>query len=151
MAKISKDTALAEITLRKYEKPAAKDRELVKRLCLSIGLIQTGDSRDIIVDILYVLLKKRKELSLDDIKQAVTEERKKHNLEIKGIAESNIGRQLRRLRELFLVEKIKNNYRITENLSLTEIMEEKLERYLIPSIIERVKEHFKEADKEFLK
>ncbi len=57
MAKIAKDTPLAEITLRRYEKPVANDRELVRRLCLSFGLLQPGDSRDVIVDILYVLLR----------------------------------------------------------------------------------------------
>jgi len=56
--KVAIDRSLAEITLRKYEKPDnLKDRELVRKLCLSVGLLQPGDSRDIIVDILYVLLK----------------------------------------------------------------------------------------------
>ena len=62
MAKtISKDTPLAEITLRRYEKPDnLSDRELVRKLCLSIGLLQPGDSRDVVVDVLYVMLKNKK-------------------------------------------------------------------------------------------
>ena len=48
---ISKDIPLAEITLRRYEKPYnLQKRELIRKLCLSIGLLQPGDSRDIIVE-----------------------------------------------------------------------------------------------------
>ena len=51
--KVSRDIPLAEITLRRYEKPYdLKDRELVKKVCLSLGLLQPGDSRDVIVDVL---------------------------------------------------------------------------------------------------
>ena len=50
-----KDIPLSEITLRKYEKPSNLERrELVRKICLSLGLLQLGDSRDIIVDILLV-------------------------------------------------------------------------------------------------
>ena len=58
MSKVSKDTPLAEITLRKYEKPheGIDRRELVKKLCLSVGLLQPGDSRDVVVDVLAVIM-----------------------------------------------------------------------------------------------
>ena len=50
--KIVSEQPLAEIILRKYELPRkAKERELVKKVCLSLGLLQPGDSRDVIVDI----------------------------------------------------------------------------------------------------
>jgi len=56
-----KDIPLSEITLRKYEKPAGLEkRELVRKICLSLGLLQLGDSRDIIVDILMVLIEQIK-------------------------------------------------------------------------------------------
>ena len=55
--KISRDIPLVELTLRRYEKPTMGDRELVRKLCLSLGLLQPGDSRDVIVDIFYILLK----------------------------------------------------------------------------------------------
>jgi len=43
---ISKDTPLSEITLRRYEKPSAyTKRELTRKICLSIGLLQPGDSK----------------------------------------------------------------------------------------------------------
>ncbi|MFH0700918.1 MAG: hypothetical protein V2A62_00610, partial [Candidatus Woesearchaeota archaeon] len=63
MPKISRDTPLVELTLRRYEKPSVSGRELVRKFCLSMGLLQPGDSRDVMVDVLYVLLqaKGRKE------------------------------------------------------------------------------------------
>jgi hypothetical protein len=43
--KISKDTPLGEITLRRYESPTNESgRRLVRKLCLSLGLLQPGDS-----------------------------------------------------------------------------------------------------------
>ena len=143
---ISKESPLAEITLRKYEKPSkSSERELVRKLCLSVGFLQPGDSRDIIVDILHVLLnakKEKKELSSQDIEKIVISERKKQNLPLNGIASSNIRRQIRRLRELFLVEKVKNSYRITEFEDLTVIFEEKIRKFYLESIVGRVKEYF---------
>ncbi len=141
---ISKDTPLAEITLRKYERPTnLSERELIRKLCLSIGLLQPGDSRDVIVDVLLVMLKnKKKELSSLDVKKLVIDSRKKHKSAMLGIAPSNIRRQLKRLRDLFLIEKIANNYRINENASLEEIFEEKIEKYYLQSILNRVKEYF---------
>ena len=141
---ISKDTPLAEITLRRYERPAnLSGRELVRKVCLSVGLLQPGDSRDVIVDILMVMLKnKNKELSSVDVEKLVIASRKKHKVPILGVAPSNIRRQLKRLRDLFLIEKVANNYRINENASLPEIFEEKIEKYYLQSILSRVKEYF---------
>jgi len=49
---ISKDTPLAEIILRRYEKPTnLSERDLVRKLCFSIGLLQPGDSRDVVVKV----------------------------------------------------------------------------------------------------
>ena len=148
---ISKDSPLNEFTLRRYEKPNLKDRALVRKLCLSIGLLQPGDSRDVVVDVLYILLKERKELNSEEIRDKVINLRKQKNLPLLGIASSNVRRQLKRLRDAFIVEKVVNNYRITENLSLNEIMEEKLLKLMIPSVLERVKDYFKAVDEEFKK
>ena len=144
MKSISTDTPLSEITLRKYEKPLnLNQRDLIRKLCLSIGLLQPGDSRDVIVDILNVLiLNKTKELDSEEIRDNVIKLRKKHKLQLKGIAASNIRRQLRRLRSLFLVEKVKNNYRITEFEKLINTFEEKVEKFYLKSILDRVKEYF---------
>ena len=77
----STDIPLAEITLRKYESPENLDkREAVRKLCLSIGLLQPGDSRDIIVDIFQVLLENHGDcIDCDRIQDLVIGNRKKHN------------------------------------------------------------------------
>ncbi len=151
--KIARDTPLAEITLRKYEKPGnLKERELVKKLCLVIGLLQPGDSRDVIVDVLHVLLKHRKRkkfLSCSEIEKKVVQNRTQHKLQMLGIASSNIRRQLKRLKELFIIEKIKNKYRITEFLPLLETYDAKIEKFLLQSIQQRVRDYFAKADETF--
>lgn len=146
-----KDIPLSEITLRKYEKPyQLEKRELVKKICLSLGLLQPGDSRDVVVDILMVLIEessKKKQVSSEEVKARVEELRKKHNLEIKGIAESNIRRQLKRLRDAMLVDKKNNLYNLTEFSTMSEIFQEKIEKFLIPQTIERIKEYLAELEK----
>jgi len=150
---ISRDTPLSEITLRRYEKPYdLNGRELVKKLCLSIGLLQPGDSRDVIVDVLHVLLQKKNEgisLNSEEVKNLVIELRKAQGLPLLGIASSNIRRQLLRLRNLMLIEKINNAYRITEFNNLYENFKDKVETFLLPSILERVKDYLREIDEKF--
>ena len=155
MKKISKDIPLSEITLRRYERPHKQTRrEIIRKLCLSIGLLQPGDSRDVIVDVLYVLLnakKQKKKLSSESIKEKVIHVRKKHKLSLTGIASSNIRRQLRRLKDLFIIEKINNYYRITEFLSLSEVFDEKIDGFLMPSLVSRVREYFNAVDENLKK
>ena len=155
--KVARDTPLQEITLRRYEKPAnLAGRQLLKKLCLSLGLLQPGDSRDVIVDVLYVLLKSKNSqqaqdkdgqnivqnlLSSEDIVKQVIEYRKQENLQLRGIASSNIRRQIKRLRDMYLVEKVVNNYRIAEKENIAVIFEEKIEKFFLPAIVGRVKEY----------
>ena len=145
-----RDIPLAEITLRRYEKPYdSSKRELVRKICLSLGLLQPGDSRDIIVDILLVLEDARKNkvwLSSFEIKEKVESLRKENSLEIKGIAESNVRRQLKRLRDTLLVDKQENKYRISEFESLSEIFKNKIESFLLPQIVERIKDYLNKLD-----
>jgi len=147
-----KDLPLSEITLRKYERASGLEkRELVRKICLSLGLLQLGDSRDVIVDILMVLNdanKKRERLFSEEIRKRVEEVRKKYSLETKGLAESNIRRQLKRLRDSMLIDKMENKYYLTEHSSLKEIFENSIERFVIPQIIERVKEYLEELERE---
>lgn len=144
MSKISKDIPLAELTLRRYERPdKLSKRDLIRKLCLSIGLLQPGDSRDVVVDIFHVLIHSKKPIDSEEIVNKVISLRKKHKLPALGIAPSNVRRQIKRLRDLFLVEKIQNKYRITENESLLNIYENKIEKYYLNSINERVKDYFK--------
>ncbi len=150
---ISRDTPLNELILRRYEKPESiQERELVRKLCLSLGMLQPGDSRDVMVDILDVLLRqrnKRQELTSEEIRALVITNRKKYNLPMSGIASSNIRRQLKRLRDIMLVEKVINNYRITEFSKLGEVFNDKLERYLLTSIIHRIKEYINRIDETY--
>ncbi len=161
---IAKEEALAEITLRRYEKPKSstlsesvdgnnserkegkEDRELVRKLCLSIGLLQPGDSRDVVVDVLQALLdakKKKEHLNSEQIREAVIILRKNNNLEVKGVASSNIRRQLKRLKDVFIAESVNNTYRITEFEDLDILFEKKIEKYYLQNILERVREYFK--------
>ena len=76
MAKKSlKDIPLQEITLRKYEIPTALDyRELARKFLLSIGMLQPGDSRDIIVDVYFEILGRYKQASgatLEELERAL--------------------------------------------------------------------------------
>lgn len=149
--KVSVETPLAEITLRKYEPPAGKDkRELVRKLCLSLGLLQPGDSRDVIVDVMQVMLEAGEELTSKDVEERVIENRKKYNQELLGVAPSNIRRQLLRIRDLFLVEKVGNDYRINENGKLYDLFVENIEKYYLNSIVKRTKEYLRAVDEEFL-
>lgn len=152
MGKISRDTPLAEITLRRYEKPTMGDRELVRKFCLSVGLLQPGDSRDVMVDVLHVLLKARKdreELHSEEIKNKVMDLRKNINLPMLGIASSNIRRQLKRLKDMHFIETNANLYRITEFNQISEIFEEKVENFILKSVMGRVKDYVQRLDEEF--
>lgn len=151
--KVIKDTPLMEVTLRRYERPLdLENRELIRKFCLSVGLLQPGDSRDVIVDILYVLLNARKEkkyLTSEMVKDRVIELRKNYNLVQLGIASSNVRRQLKRLRDLLLIEKVKNNYRITEFSNLKDAYKERFQQYLLPTITARIEEYFTVIDEKF--
>lgn len=152
----SRDTPLAELTLRKYERPYnIKGRDLISKMCLSVGLLQPGDSRDVIVDVFMALLNNYKKgnraMTSKEIEDAAVALRKKHNLKVWGVASSNIRRQTKRLRDLYLVEKVANNYRIAENETLSNIYREKVEQFMLNSIKERVSEYFSNVDKEFVR
>ncbi len=148
---MSRDIPLAEITLRKYEKPYQSDeRDIVKKVCLSLGLLQPGDGRDVIVDILLVLNKagkEKKKLTSFEIRDEVEKLRKTGKLEMKGLAESNIRRQLKRLRDLMIVDKKENLYNLSEFEALSVIFENKIEKFLVSQTIERIKEYLAELDK----
>ena len=152
MGKISRDTPLAEITLRRYEKPTMGERELVRKFCLSIGLLQPGDSRDVVVDVLHVLLKarqRREELHSEEIKNLVMDERKRGGFPMLGIASSNIRRQLKRVKDLHLIETNANLYRITEWAEFSELFQEKVHNFVLKSVLARVEEYVSKIDAEF--
>jgi hypothetical protein len=148
---MAQDLPLAEIILRRYEKPyQTEKRELMKKICLSLGLLQPGDSRDVIIDVLLVLdeaRKKKEAITSDEVKKRVEDERKKRNLEMKGIAESNIRRQLKRLNDSMLIDKKGNLYNLSEFSSLSEIFANKIEKFVIPQCLERVKEYLQALER----
>ncbi|MDP3917148.1 MAG: hypothetical protein Q8Q42_02565 [Nanoarchaeota archaeon] len=147
--KISKDLPLSEITLRRYEKPYKMSRrEAMRKLCLSLGLLQPGDSRDVIVDVLHSIVdssKRKKMITSDEVQKQVITLRKKNKLNANGIAASNIRRQMKRLKDLQIIEKIKNEYRITEFESMENVFEERIKKYHLPQIMSRVKDYCRVA------
>jgi len=146
MAEFS-ETPLMEITLRRYENPHdLNKREALKKICLSLGLLQPGDSRDVIVDILLVLERakeNKKELLASEIKDELLDIRKTQGLSLNGTADSNIRRQLKRLRDIFLVEKVRNTYRILEFMELSDIFENKIKKIILDAVLSRNEDYFK--------
>lgn len=141
--KALKDLPLQEITLRKYESPQdLNERELTKKFLLSIGLLQPGESRDIIVDILLLLLKARKEKNFLQIEHFIKALKEKP-----GASPPNIRRQIRRLKALKLVEKLAEGYRVTEFGSLEPIINDFIIQFVVNPSISRVREYAVNLDK----
>ena len=130
--KALRDIPLQEITLRKYESPSGLEkRELVRRFLLSVGLLQPGESRDIIVD-LFELLQSSKGNGLDpiDILKALGDKR--------GASAPNIRRQLRRMKDLKLVEKRQDGYQLCEKFSTV------VDTFIIPFVVTQSLERLRE-------
>ena len=130
-----KDIPLQEITIRKYESPVGLDRkELMRKFLLSVGLLQPGESRDVIVNIFELLLEnKGKGFEPTEILRALGEKR--------GASAPNIRRQLKRLRNLKLVEKRQDGYQICE--SIPAVVENFIEPFVVKQTVERLKEYSK--------
>ncbi len=134
--------ALSEITLRKFEKPKNESkRELIKKFCIALGLLQENDSRETVVDIFEFLLNKKNKFERVNVNQII------EFLKSKGIkvTEQNVRHHLRKLAELQIVEKIGKEYRIREFESLEKIVDD-IFKYKIVPIIERIKEIAKEIE-----
>jgi len=144
-----REKPLAEVTLRKYEKPyRLTGRELVKKLCLSMGLLQPADGRDVIVDVFLSVLKSPDPISSSAIEKYVKKSRKEHKLPMTGVASSNVRRQVKRLKDALLIERVGNAYRITEDAPLHEVFSERIEKFYLPTIVSRVKEYCEAVEKE---
>ena len=138
----ARERPLAEFTLRKYEKPyGLEGRELTRKLCLSLGLLQPGDGRDAVVDVLHALLYSKKPLDIERLTTTVIASRKDAGLAVAGIAASNVRRHLRRLRALYLIDRTQDGYRVHEGESLTHLFDEKIEQFILRSTTLRVKEY----------
>jgi len=134
---------ISEITLRKYEKPSddIERRDLIKKICLSLGLLQPNDSRDIVIDIFHVLVDTKGAISTKTIMKRVEEGRMKYKLSNLGLTYPNVCRQLRRLKQLEIIECKADKYRLNEGNNLREIFNEKIMKYYIASIQDRINEY----------
>lgn len=147
--KKSIELPISEITLRKYEKPSSNliRREIFMKICLSLGLLQPGDSRDIIVDILQAIAESKKPLTTRQIMKKVEAQRKKQRIELLGLTYPNVCRQLRRLKQLMLIESRADKYRLNENDSIKNTFNEKIMKFYVESIKDRINEYLALADK----
>jgi len=75
--------------------------------------------------------------------------RKEAKLPMLGIASSNIRRQLKRLKDLHLIETNANLYRINEWNNFSEIFEEKIHNFILKSVLSRVRDYVQKIDEEF--
>lgn len=150
--KVTHETPLSEMTLRRYEKPINQTpRELVRKICLSVGLLQPGDSRDIIVDIFLTLLQHKDGLTSKEVEEEVIAFRQEHKFPLKGIAPSNIRRQLKRLREVFMIEKKGTRYIVTSGEPMDEIFTERILKYYLDAITSRIREYCKTVEEQVRK
>ena len=104
------------------------------------------------VDVFEVLIKSRKRrklLPVSEIERKVIQNRKLHKVTMLGVASSNIRRQIKRLRNLLIVDKIKSSYRISEFMPLQQIFSQKIEKVILPNITRRIDEYLQKADDVF--
>lgn len=136
---MAREIPITEITIRKFEKPYPQEREeLIKKFCISLGLLQPGDSRDIIIDILNLFLEANKEKKLlkpEEIYKNLSKIKKEGN------APSNIRRHLKRLKVMNIIEKFNKGYRIKEWLSLKEVVKKNIKNNIIAPILDRIEEY----------
>ena len=144
MGKVFKDKPISEITLRKFERPAEENKdELIRKFCISLGLLQPGDSRDVIVDILKLLISAKNEKKYLSSKEIEEEIRKTKSL---GVAASNVRRQILRLERAGIVERKNSSYRIKEFSGLAFVLDD-IKRFLIEPAFERIKEYAETIDR----
>ncbi len=142
MRKSFKDLPVLDFSLRKFEKPTGNFNELLRKFCISIGLLQPGDSRDVIVDLLALFIKARKVKRILPI-----EELYRYVLDFKkpGVSQSNIRRHLLRLKELDFIEKTRKGYRLREWLNLTELLNDFIKYKVMPTM-KRITEYSMKID-----
>lgn len=134
-----KEIPISEITIRKFEKPYQQEKkELIKKFCISVGLLQPGDSRDIIINLLDLFLRMNKEKKL--LKPAEIY-KNLSNLNKEGNTPPNIRRHLKRLKVVNIIEKYDNAYRIKEWLSLRELVRNHIKNNIIFPILDRIEEY----------
>jgi len=126
-----------EITLKSFGVLSSniEKRELVKIICISLGLLQEKDKRDVIVDVVYILnlaQKNNELLSSEEIQKKVIDIRNNLNLDLKGTAPSNIRRILKTLIDYGLIERKSSKYFFKGNKKPDEIFKEIIELKIKP-------------------
>jgi DNA-binding transcriptional ArsR family regulator len=135
--RVSRDVPLSEITLRRFEKPYGDREEILRKFCISIGLLQPADSRDLLVSILSELIKARERkvyLSTEEIQDKTNG------------SKPNIRRHLRRMVSIGLVEKLENKYRIREFMKISDVMTEHIKPFVIEPAFSRILEYSEALD-----
>ena len=119
------DIPFDEITLRSYGAISNRSgRDLIKLCCLSMGLLNPQDKRDVIIDVVHVLVlagKNKEWLSSSEVNKRVISHRKELNLSLEGTAGSNIRRVLKSLKDFGLIESQRATYRIIDFDSLDNV------------------------------
>jgi DNA-binding transcriptional ArsR family regulator len=140
--KVFKDKPLNEITLRRFEKPADEGlKELSRKFLISIGLLQTGDGRDIISEIFYEFILSAKNTEYLPI-DLIIEKFK----ELDGGTPNNIRRHLLRLKDSGLVERTEYGYRIKEFMPLKELFKKEIINGIIEPSINRIIDYTQKID-----
>lgn len=141
--KVFRDTPVIDISIRKFEKPDNSSiNVLMRKFCISVGLLQPGDGRDSIVDLLTLFYKAgriKRYLTIEEVYKFML------GLKKQGTAQSNVRRNMLRLKDLGFIEKTGNGYRIREWLSFHDLISE-FAKFKVEPTLERVKDYAKALD-----
>lgn len=146
--KLFKDKPLSKISLSEFEKPGSDYFTNLRRFCISLGLVNPGESRVAIIYILDLLLKLRLKEKDGADSYAIMKYLYSKNIKI---VYANVLRDLRKLVSLGIVEKVDRKYRIKENMKLTEIIDEFIKPYLIDRILKKIYLYAESIDNDFNK
>ncbi len=142
MKRVFKDLPIDEITLRRFEKPSSDDlKTLVRTFAISVGLLQPGDSRDVVSTLLLMFVeagKKKEFIAVENLIEKLKDE--------DGGTPNNIRRQLRRLKDLNIIERTSYGYRMKEFLPLLTIFKEFIMKFNIEPSVNRLEEYAKKID-----
>jgi hypothetical protein len=142
MKRVFKDTPIGEVTLRRFEKPISDDlRTLVRKFAISVGLLQPGDGRDVVSELLYCFIEASRKKEFLEIEPLLDRFKGKD-----GGTPNNVRRQIRRLKDMNLIERTNYGYRLIEFLPLNTIFKEHVLKYNIEPCIERLDEYSKMID-----
>ncbi len=144
MRKSFHDAPVLDFSLRKFEKPSGSFNDFLRKFCISTGLLQPGDSRDVIVDLLLLFIKAGKAkrfLTINNIYKYLLDANKP------GVSQSNARRHLLRLKEFDFIEKTNEGYRLREWLSLEELFKDFI-KFKVEPTISRIIEYAALIDKQ---